>query len=117
MDHARLRAEAIDCLRRLDLPSSWDLEALRLAISRKRGRPLHVREVESLNPGEHGIWVRDRDLDLVLTASSAPSAVVHDLAHVIWDHAPRRGGRLDAPYTEDQEREAEVLAELLLARS
>lgn len=128
----------------LPLPDPFSLEVFRRALAAERGRPLTIGAMPpSAEPGgPSGVWIATDDADYVFVDQAARPVhrehiVLHELAHMVCDHggAPalsegdaaallpaldremvaRVLGR--SRYTEDEEREAELLATLIAQRS
>jgi hypothetical protein len=144
VDRRRLRDLRRSCARRvagLDVPAGGSVAELCARVAQRRGRPIHL--VPMAMPATHpcGFWVATDDADVILYESGTGRThqehiVAHELAHLICRHrgvtAPDgTGARLLFPdidprvvrdmlgragYTDDQEREAEVMASVLLER-
>lgn len=142
MDRVRRRCE--DRLRRMRLPDPFDLAALCRKVSAERGRALHVRGIPgpATRARPCGIWVAtDKDDWIFVDQETSPlhrqHIVLHELAHMLCGHnaaaLPENEmlGRLfpdlspdmvktvlsRGSYHSEHEREAELLASLILARA
>lgn len=142
MDELRRQCEAR--LRRMTLPDPFDLAELCRTVSAQRGRPLHVRGIPGPAAGERpcGLWIATAGEDWIFVGQDTSPLhrqhiVLHELAHMMCGHAatdlPENNliGRLFPDLSPDMvrtvlnrssyrsacEREAEVLASLILARA
>jgi hypothetical protein len=144
MAAADLRSIRRRCERRcagLPIPVPFDALILVARVSERRGRPILVRAVPGLERGAMGVWLAiDRPPADVIAYAPGTSRlhrdhiILHELSHILCDHAPRlRGGELaDAlfpdirpqvvagmlqrsSYSNEEELEAEVLATLIQA--
>src|SRR6266536_4497297 len=76
----------------LELPSPFSTDALCALISKRRVRPIMIHEVDHLPfDGPCGLWVEFDDADHILVSRGASEShqahiVVHELAHVLYDH-------------------------------
>jgi hypothetical protein len=139
----RLRRRCEAALLELPVPDPFDLEGFCAAIAGRRGRPIVLRPVAGVGQGVTGVWlaVDDPPLDVIVyEARTSPlhrqHIVLHELGHVLAGHSPRVGGpgshRLLFPdldpeavrrtlereaYSSEEEREAELLASLILHRA
>jgi hypothetical protein len=141
MDKLRRRCERR--LRHMALPDPFDLAELCQAVSARRGRPLHVRRIPGppARARPCGIWIATDDDDWIFVEEDTSPLhrqhiVLHELAHMICGHdaatLPENDliGRLfpdlspamvrtvlsRASYQSEQEREAELLASLILTK-
>lgn len=128
------------CERRLGdipVPAPFDLKAFAAVVSRYRGRPVRVLELPGLDGTDalSGAWVAEPDQDFILVDASAPAwyrdlVGLHEIAHLLCDHraANRWPAEVDAllsgglapaghAYTRAEEREADLLAGLVLDKS
>ena len=142
MDSVRRRCE--DRLRHMRLPDPFDLAGLCRTVSAERGRALHVRGIPgpATRARPCGIWVAtDKDDWIFVDQETSPlhrqHIVLHELAHMLCGHtaaalpANEMLGRLfpdlspdmvktvlsRGSYHSEHEREAELLASLILARA
>ncbi|HEY2522092.1 MAG TPA: hypothetical protein VGJ19_18430 [Streptosporangiaceae bacterium] len=131
-------------LRELILPEPFDLTELCRSVSIGRGRPLHVRGIPGPTSRGRpcGIWIATGDEDWIFVDQQTSPLhrqhiVLHELAHMLCGHAagelPENDmlGRLfpdlspamvrivlsRTSYQSEPEREAELLASLILARA
>jgi hypothetical protein len=131
-------------LRQLTLPEPFDLTELCRSVSISRGQPLHVRGIPG--PASRarpcGIWIATDDDDWIFVdRQTSPlhrqHIVLHELAHMLCGHAAGDLPENDmlrrlfpdlspamvrtvlsrTSYQSESEREAEVLASLILARA
>jgi hypothetical protein len=140
-DLRRLRRACEARLRSLEIPVPFDLRALRDAIEGRRRRP--IRLVAADLPGEsYGVWIADRDADCIVyprgtSAFHQRHIALHELCHILCGHQPTavaRDAYLGAllpdvcprtvlrrlqrtKYAAEEDREAEMLASLILARA
>ena len=141
-DQVRRRCRAR--LRALILPDPFDLTELCRSVSIGRGRPLHVRGIPGPTSRTRpcGIWIATDDEDWIFVDQQTSPLhrqhiVLHELAHMLCGHAagelPENDmlGRLfpdlspamvrtvlsRTSYQSEPEREAELLASLILARA
>ncbi len=142
MNRVRRRCRAR--LRQLAVPHPFDLSELCRSVSISRGRPLHVRGIPG--PASRarpcGIWIAtDADDWIFVDQQTSPlhrqHIVLHELAHMLCGHTasdlPENDmlGRLfpnlspamvrtvlsRSSYQSEYEREAELLASLIVARA
>ncbi|GIJ45067.1 hypothetical protein Val02_19530 [Virgisporangium aliadipatigenens] len=128
-------------LKDLDVPAAGGVAELCARVAEGRGRPIHL--IPMAMPATHpcGFWVATHEADFILYEADTSRThqehiVAHELAHLICCH--RGTVTLDeasarilfpdvdpqvvrdmlgrAAYTDDQEREAEVMASVLLER-
>lgn len=133
----RRRCEAV--LRQLDLAGGAEIESLRTQVEALQGRPLKLIGVRDRDL-PCGMWVRTAETDLVFYAETTTPAhqrhiIAHELAHILLGHSgaeltEQAGGLLfqriepatvarvlsRSEYDTGAEREAELLATLLLRR-
>ena len=133
----RERQRCTAVLRSLEIDELRDLDRLRARIERQRGRRLHLTAVE-IGPLPCGMWVSAPSGDYVFYAAGTSGLhqrhiVVHEFAHMLLGHV---GAALNADsadalcdrvsgdtvirmlsraaYTSSAEREAELLATMIL---
>ena len=133
-------------LRGLDVPRPFRLDEFSEAVARARGRPLHILTLPELDGDDDqaltGVLISTEDDDWVFASPGASPwhrdlIVLHEIAHLLCGHGadaqwPRDHVQALLPelsdqsvqhaltrhaYTGAQEREAEQLASLILARA
>lgn len=139
-DFGNLRKRCEARLGELDLPTPLDLEALRQAVAARRGRPIELLPVAGLQHA-YGLWVAYPTYDAVFYSEDTSPVhrqhiIAHELSHLICDHRPIslsdgeylqllcpdllpnafRQVLLRAAYGAVEDREAEILATLILAQ-
>ncbi len=144
---SRLRRRCERRLENIPVPSPFDLDVFCAVMAAHRGRPLTLQSMPGLSPGAPcGMWISVPTADYVFYDSGtsrlhAEHIVLHELSHMLSGHSsgiqtdPAVGSEalqrlvpdLDpatidtmlgrASYTTAQEREAEMLASLIRARS
>ncbi|MGI5213478.1 hypothetical protein [Plantactinospora sp. CA-290183] len=137
----RLRRRCTARLAALRLPDTASMATLCAQIGRQRNRPIRLLAMPLHEARPCGIWLSLPDADLIAyeantTRMHQDHIVAHELAHVICGHSVLGDERrldtralfpdLDpalvrtllgrSHYSDEQEREAEVLASLLLSR-
>ncbi|MFJ9605970.1 ParH-like protein [Kitasatospora sp. NPDC101176] len=125
---------------RLELPSPFDATVLLERLARRRGRPISLLPVAARAGTPCGLLVSTRETDYILYTADTSALhrrhiLVHEIAHLLLEHAgsaplgpvsallphlspalvQRVLGR--TCYDEPQEREAELLASLILSRA
>jgi hypothetical protein len=140
-DLPALRRRCAARLHHLALPVPFDLERFCALLAERRGRPLHVRPVAA-GLGPHGFWAATTSADYVFYAEETSPLhrlhiILHELAHIVCAHRPPRLEDVPFPtdlfsdldpetvrlllqraaYSTEEEREAEVLATMLLERA
>ncbi len=142
MNRVRRRCRAR--LRELTLPDPFDLTELCRSVSISRSRPLHVRGIPGPASRDRpcGIWIATDDDDWIFVDQQTSPLhrqhiVLHELAHMLCGHAAGDLPENDmlrrlfpdlspamvrtvlsrASYQSEPEREAELLASLILARA
>lgn len=135
-----LRRQCEARLRDLDLPVPFDLEGFCGALVTRRGRPLSLRPVTA-RLGPYGMWAATPTTDYIFYEEKTSPLhrlhiILHELSHIICEHRPVPVDELAIPadlfpnlrsetirlllqrtvYSTDEEREAELLATLLLTR-
>ena len=140
----RVRRQCQARLRQLALPEPFDLTELCRSVSIGRGRPLHVRGIPG--PASRarpcGIWIATGDDDWIFVSQQTSPLhrqhiVVHELAHMLCGHMAAELPENDmlrrlfpdlspamvkavlsrSGYHSEYEREAELLASLILAQA
>jgi hypothetical protein len=129
-------------LRSLALPRPFTVDAFCDALARERGRPVQLVPMPSGMGTPCGLWLSTAEVDYVFhQVATSPlhqeHIILHELAHMIFDHAAVRGPTdelrkrllpaLDpemvaavltrTSYTSEQEQEAETLADLIGGRA
>jgi hypothetical protein len=140
IDIKALRRRCETHLRRLELPQQFELSAMVDRVAERRGRPIVLWPVVR-RPGMCGLWAAMPARDYIFYESDTSPVhqahiILHELAHLIWGHQSAHILDLDllqsllpdldpamletvlrrAQYDTNEEREAEVLASLLLRR-
>jgi Zn-dependent peptidase ImmA (M78 family) len=127
-------------LRNLDLPIPFEVHAFCRRLAARRAREIVLEPVANA-AGPHGLWLAGDNADFVFYQQHTSPAhqdhiILHELCHLLCDHRaelwqelPRQRLMPDlqpetvqrvlsrASYSDDQEREAELLASLILERS
>ncbi len=137
---AQLRRRCKAILRRLKLPEVVpDVQTLVDLVAMRRGRPIILVAFDSGGRGPTGAWVPTEHADYVFyerdtTALHQAAIILHEIGHMVLDHQPvpppaatplpvelvaagaatKMLGRSD--YLGSEEREAELIASLLLCR-
>lgn len=124
----------------LALPEPFDLDRFCSLLAERRGRPLHVRPVAA-GFGPHGFWAATATADYVFYEQETSPLhrlhiIFHEFAHIICAHHPPSLEDVFFPadlfaslhpetirllfqrtaYSTEEEREAEILATMLLER-
>lgn len=137
MDIRNLRRACDRHLRGLELPQgAMTMDSLAAHVAARRGRPLRLQPQSMGSSGVSGAWVPGGKVDYVFYESDTSrrhqiQIVAHELGHMVSGHSPALHGSLAqvarlAPgaalhmmarngYSDDQEREAEYMADLLVA--
>lgn len=141
MNQSALRRRCEERLRELDLPVPFDAPAFCAAIAARRGRPL-VLEAITTKTGPFGLWVATVDKDYIFyERETSPwhqeHIVLHEACHLLCGHNPTqvdaaqfaqlmlpdlapdmvRRVLMRSAYPREEEREAELLASLILRRT
>jgi len=138
LDELRKRCEVR--LAGLTLPRPFDIDAFSRGLAAQRGREIVLEPVANV-AGPHGLWLARHNADFVFYQQHTSPAhrdhiILHELCHLLCDHQVKLGQGLPherllpdllpetvqrmlsrATYSDDQEREAELLASLILERS
>ncbi|MFI6372390.1 hypothetical protein [Streptomyces sp. NPDC050546] len=115
--HRLIRRELQD----LGITPPLDVEDLCRALSRRRERPLYLRETPLPKPGPSGIWVEYEDFDVILyqqetTRLHQDHIILHEVGHILVAEDEEATGQsvnattADAT-TIDQEEDKAVLVE------
>ncbi len=135
----RIKRRCQERLKELELPQGLvDVRALVAHIAESRGRPIHLHPVATSGDGPCGAWIPGPTSDHVFyeAAETTPPhqdhIIGHEVGHILCDHEPAplaHGMRLPfealgerlvhrmlgrTRYGNDEEREAETMASLLL---
>ncbi|KNB52288.1 ParH-like protein [Streptomyces caatingaensis] len=120
----------------LELPVPFDAAALAAAVARRRGRPVELMPT-AWRPGlPCGLLISAEQADYIVYVADTPPLhrahiLVHELAHLLCGHRGTASGELlphlpaglagrvlgRTVYSAPQEREAELLASLILQRA
>lgn len=136
----RLRRRCAARLRELPMPVPFEVRALCQQVAAVRGRPIRLLPIAGLT-GVCGLWVATDASDLVFyeqdtTPSHQEHIILHELSHIICDHYPKSLSMAEqtrlllpsldpgmvrrvlgrAGYSNEEEREAEMLASLIWQR-
>jgi Zn-dependent peptidase ImmA (M78 family) len=139
MDMQALRRRYAARIHDLPIPIPFDTQIFTATIADRRGRPIVLQPMPLL--GEpFGAWVEEASVDVVFyeqhtTPLHQQHIILHELGHILCNHqginadelmtalSPdigQSGERLralrDGRYTEEEEREAEMIATLILTR-
>lgn len=142
MSFRRLRRSCEQRLSGLDLPELRDIDTFCDALARRRGRRILRVPIAAPGTGIWGMWVATANADVIFFQGSTTPLhrehiVLHEVSHMLCDHQPSAATPADwAPmllpsldpamvrrvlarsgYHEQQEREAELLASLILERA
>jgi hypothetical protein len=142
VDLAELTARCRQRLAELDLPDPFDVRKLCAAVAQRRGRPITLLGLGLPPEGPNGLWIalRGRDCIVYETATSPlhqEHIIVHELSHLLLGHngssrlSDQQVGRLfprldpemvrrvlgRTGYSAWQEREAELLASMIVQRA
>ncbi|GAA0399957.1 ParH-like protein [Streptomyces luteireticuli] len=120
----------------LDLPVPFDAAELAATVARRRGRPLELMPTDWRSGLPCGLLVTAEQADYIVYVADTPPLhrehiLVHELAHLLCAHHGTASGELlphlppglagrvlgRTVYSEPQEREAELLASLILQRA
>jgi hypothetical protein len=143
---SRLRRRCERRLENIPIPNPFDLDIFCAGMAAHRGRPLTLQPMPGLSAGAPcGLWISVPNADYVFYDADtsrlhAEHIVLHELSHMLSGHTSRLNADLRAgdaigrlvpdlhpatidtmlgrtSYTCAQEREAEILASLIRARS
>jgi hypothetical protein len=140
MSDRKLRRVCESRLRALALPEPFDLDMVCEVLATRRGRQIRLCATVLPRP-LYGIWLTGHDADHILYEEATSAAhqhqiILHELSHLICGHRPHlraddlaaaslavtrhqfstRMPMLRTTYSAADEREAELMATLLLAR-
>lgn len=140
LDLRQLRRRCEARLRELDVPEPFDVRIFCGMLAAGRGRPIALEPVNGFR-GPFGLWVASPKSDIVFyeRETSAPHQdhiILHELCHILCGHSARpetsdmasaalfsalspeivRHVLQRAAYATEEEREAELMASLILAR-
>jgi hypothetical protein len=141
VDLRQLRQRCEARLSELDLPEPLTVQAYRDAVAERRGRPMEFRPV-AFGTGLSGGWIPGPDRDYVFyeretTLLHQELICLHEVSHMLCGHRPPRVTAPEvaallfpdvptslvqrmlqrAGYSTEEEREAELLASLVLKRT
>jgi hypothetical protein len=146
MDLIRLRRRCERRLRDLEVPAPFHVHAFCEGLARRRGRPIVLRPLPRAS-GCSGLWVATPAADVVFYETETSPLhrehiILHELCHLLLGHAPggAPGGALAdyavqaglfpglrpeavrrtlerAGYSTEEDREAELLASMILERA
>jgi hypothetical protein len=141
MDLKQLRRRCEARLRELYLPTPFDVRAFCDAVGDRRGRPVRLCPLAS-QAGPGGLWAAGARVDYIFyERSTSPlhqeHIILHEVSHLLCGHQPalvsdEERSRLLFPdldsamvkrilartaYPDEEEREAELLASLILQRA
>lgn len=115
--HRLIRRELQD----LGVTPPLDVEELCQALSRRRGRPLYLREAPLPKPGPSGMWAEYEDYDVILYQQETTSLhqdhiVLHEVGHILVAENEETAEKAERERTEgvsanDAEEETAVFVE------
>jgi hypothetical protein len=137
----RMRQRCERKLRTLELPVPFDARRLCGLLAQRRGRPIVLKPFSGVE-GPYGLWVAGPSTDVIFYERGTSRLhqehiILHEACHIICDHYPTsvsaaafseflfpdlhpemvRRLLQRASYSTDEEREAELLASLILRRA
>lgn len=140
MNDNRLRRRCAARLQELELPDPFDVKSFCEALGERRGRPIQLHAVAG-DEGACGVWVSVPSADLIFYEQNTSPLhqehiILHEVSHLLCGHAPAPVSEHEtlqllfpdfelktvelvlprAGYSTEQEREAEILASLILER-
>lgn len=140
MNLKALRRQCEERLREIELPVPFNVPAFCDALAARRGRPIVLQSIVARG-GPFGLWVPADDTDYIFFERETSRwhqdhIVLHEVGHMLWGHEPTpitdpELAQLLVPsisletvhrmlrrrsYPQDHEREAELLATLILER-
>jgi hypothetical protein len=122
-------------IRTLDIPVPFDVRVFCDRLAAARRRPIELRAMPMPPDSPSGLWVSTADRDYILherdtTALHQEHIVMHELGHLLSDHAaatglllphldPKLVGRVlhRTTYSLDDERMAETIASMILEQA
>lgn len=142
MGYRRLRGICQRRLNGLDLPELHDIRTFCAALAESRGRMITLVPITGGDAGIWGMWAATASADVIFYRSSISPLhrehlVLHEISHMLCDHAPAMASDAEwattllpslnpamvrrvlarSGYHDHQEREAELLASLILGRA
>ncbi|MFC1435385.1 hypothetical protein ACEZDB_32565 [Streptacidiphilus sp. N1-3] len=134
------RRQCHEVVRRLEIPKPFDVAVLCARLGAQRGRPLHLIPMEMPPQSPSGLYVSTDTLDAIVYESRTSGLhqvhiILHELGHLLSGHTAVPGeGDLSAlvphlgsvtmarmlgrtRYNEPEERQAELIASLILERA
>lgn len=135
---AEVEARCDQILERLGLPTSCDITTFCRHVARDRQRPISLKPVPMDNLGQAvtGLWLAFPGRDVITyerntTALHQVHIILHELCHLLCGHRPARqqvmamlfpslsmsGLLRSGCYSQQEEREAELLASRILTRT
>ena len=140
--YRRLRTRCEARVRELDIPTPFDVSELCRRLERQRGRPITLLPIELPPDGPCGLWVSTDAADYIFyeartSVQHQEHIVLHEIGHLLCEHeaAPVLGAAASGSllpsldprmvqqvlgrthYTAVEEREAELIATLILGRA
>jgi hypothetical protein len=134
----RLRRRCEARLRSLSISVPFDLEQFVAEVAKSRPRPISLVPM-SLRGQPYGLWLTDGERDSIwfereTTPTHQRHIILHELCHLLCEHQPRDSVMLDGPfpdldtarlrvvlqrsgYTREEEREAEMMASMIVERA
>jgi hypothetical protein len=135
-----LRRRCQERLLEIDLPVPFDASSFCDALAARRGRPILLLPVPA-KEGPFGLWIATAEADYIFFERDTSRwhqehIILHEVCHLLWDHdrshvsddeviqmllpslAPQMVQRVlqRSAYSREDEREAELLATLILER-
>jgi hypothetical protein len=131
-ERSTLRQRCEARLRTLPLPEACDLDAIITMVEHLRGRPVEIYPAQDLG-GPLGAWTALSTADVITYVEQTSRfhqehTILHEVAHMLCEHGPDAHFPDISPdtvrmslwrtiYDSEQEREAEILASLLMERT
>jgi hypothetical protein len=141
VDFSTLRRRCQQRLRDLSIPQPFDLELLCADVAATRGRPIRLLPMTLPGSGPCGLWLAGEQADYIVYQEATSRLhqehiVLHEIGHLLCRHrvSSVTDGHLDAVfphlnpetvrkilarsrYATEEEREAELIATLILQRA
>ena len=140
MNLKALRRRCQERLREIELPMPFDASSFCETLAARRGRPILLLPVPA-KEGPFGLWIATAEADYIFFERDTSRwhqehIILHEVCHLLWDHdrshvsddeviqmllpslAPQMVQRVlrRSAYSREDEREAELLATLILER-